>query len=266
MSKSARGPSKSMRLILLAAAMLVSASLACTFELNSKEPTPNETDIARSVEETLQAEQSYTEEARLPDETTEPPAVEATSPTLNETIQAQQATLDAQATSLVQPSVTPPTAQDTPAATVTAPASSSEPISLVDMKPLEMRQAPGCGEDRNGPPCWFGRGAELELMLQKPLLIDPAWQNPHLTFSHRYVFIQNATIYVKADGGWNVLWSFPSGQSSLWVPFKVDLKKYQGKEILIHFTVSGSTGTLFGPGRTNEWYIRDPKIVPNYQP
>jgi hypothetical protein len=249
--------------ILLGVGLLVLAALACTFDFNAVEPPPDETEISRSVEETLQAEQSLTEQARPDEEGGATPTEEIVGPNINATIQAQQATLDAQATSLAQPSSTSapsPVAEASP--TVEAPPPASvEPISLTEMKSSSLRQAPGCGEDRNGPPCWFGSGEGLEMTTQKPLLIDPAWDNPHLVFSHRYVMDQNATIYVKADGGWEVLWSFPSGQSSVWVPFKVDLGEYKGKQVLLQFSLFGCSGIC-----TNEWYIRDPKIVPNYQP
>lgn len=249
----------------LALGALILAGLACTFSTGSSEPTPDETEISRSVEETLQAEQRLTDQPTATEQAA--PATENGGTDIEATIQAQQATLDAQATELARPSSPEPTsppAGDTP--TATSPPVSSEPISLVDMKSTTLREAAGCGEDRNGPPCWFGRGAELEMVTSKPILIDPAWENPHLTFSHRYFFVQNATIYVKADGGWEVLWSFPSGQSTAWVPFKVDLSKYQGKDIDIQFIVSGTAGTLYNAGQRNEWAVRDPLIVPNYTP
>jgi hypothetical protein len=252
---------------LVASAMLILAGLACVFGPGTREPAPDETEISRSVEETLQAEQRLTEQPGSTEESGLP-ATEGVKPDTEATIQAQQATLDAQSTELAQPKTTEP--ESSPAATntseATAPPTSGEPISLTDMKSSTLRQAPGCGEDRNGPPCWFGRGDELQMMTLKPIFIDPAWKNPHMTFSHRYVFVQNATIYAKVGGGWEVLWSFPSGQSTAWVPFKVDLSKYQGKEIELQFIVSGTAGTLFNAGQRNEWAIRDPKIIPNYNP
>lgn len=251
----------------LAVSALVLTGLACTLSLGGDGKPPDETEIARSVEETLQAEAHLTEQA-APTGEISAPATASLPPDIDATIQAQQATLDAQATKLAQPAATepegPPAETSTPEAT--APPASSEPISLVDMKSSTLRQAPGCGEDRNGPPCWFGRGAELQMITNKPILIDPAWKNPYLTFSHRYVFVQNATIYVRVGGSIEVLWSFPSGQSTAWVPFKVDLSKYKGKEIDLEFIVSGTAGTLFNAGQRNEWSIRDPQIAPNYNP
>jgi len=267
MLKSLRRKPTRRLLSFVAIAALILAGLACAIIPGASDPTPDETEISRSVEETLQAEQRLTAQ---PDSTEEtgPPATESAKPDIEATIQAQQATLDAQATELAQPRETdagnPPAVTNTPEATT--PPSSNEPISLIDMKSSTMRQAAGCSEDRAGPPCWFGRGEELQMATLKPIFIDPAWKSPHLTFSHRYVFVQNATIYAKVDGNWEVLWSFPSGQSTAWVPFKVDLSKYQGKEIDLQFIVSGTAGTLFNAGQRNEWAIRDPKIIPNYNP
>jgi hypothetical protein len=231
--------------------------LACAFDFNTSLKTPNETEISKSVEDTLTAEQTLSANPQEITQTSVSSSTAPSQPGIAETIQAQQATLDAQATLLAQASPTIIQVQESPSATLPEP-SSTEPVSLLDWDATNMSQAPGCGEDRNGPPCWFGTGTELTMLSAKPILIDPSWPKPYLVFSHRYDFIQNATIYINVDGEWKVLWSFFQGQSSLWLPFQVDLSDYKGKEILFQFTELGSTN------KKSMWNIRDPQIIPNY--
>jgi hypothetical protein len=240
------------------AIMILSLSIgvvACAFDFTSSLKTPNETEISKSVEDTLTAERTFTARPIETIQVAVPQATATSQPGISETIQAQQATLDAQSTLLAQAS--PTEIQESPSAT-TPGSVSTEPVSLLEWDSTTMHQAPGCGEDQNGPPCWFGTGTELSMLSSRPLLIDPSWPRPYLTFSHRYDFVQNATIYINVDGEWKVLWSFFQGQSALWVPFQVDLSDYKGKEILFHFTELGTTN------KKSTWYIRDPQIIPDY--
>jgi hypothetical protein len=256
-----KGPRRWM--LLAAASVLLMAAFACTLDLNSAEETPDETEISRSVNETLSAEQVLTNQAPQDEASAVPPAGATENSAAQQTIQAQQATLDAQATLVTLPSQISPPAQDTPSPTGPTPAS-LEPISLTDWEPINLRQAPGCGQDHSGPPCWFGTAENLSITLKKPILIDPAWPSPYLVFTHKYVFIHNATIYANAGGSWEILWSFPAGQSILRVPHQVDLSKYKGKEILLQFSSTGASTTASGKVRMNTWEIRDPQIVPDF--
>jgi len=258
MNKVAKSHQHHLLTVLVLVTVLSMTIAACSFDFDQDQSSLDSTEVARMVEQTLFAEQAITEQARQTQEAVLTPLPETEGPDLVATIQAQQATLDAQSTP------TTPAIQDIPTSTSLPVASTVEPVSLSDWETRTLRQAPGCGEDKSGPPCWFGRGADLDMVLSEPILIDPAWENPFLTFSHHYVFVANANIYVKADGGWEVLWSFPIGQSALWGPFQVDLSKYKGKEIILQFIVSGTSGTLYTSGRKNEWYIRDPQVIPNF--
>ncbi len=258
MNRVAESQHKHLITVLLMVIIFSMTIAACSFDFNQNQSSQDSTEVARMVEQTLFAEQAITEQARQTQEAVLIPSPETEGPDLVATIQAQQATMDAQST------LTTPINPENPTSTSLPVASTFEPISLLGWETRTLRQAPGCGEDKSGPPCWFGSGADLEMVLTEPILIDPAWENPFLTFSHRYVFIANANIYVKADGGWEILWSFPKGQSALWGPFQVDLSKYKGNEIILQFNVSGASGSLYSSGRKNEWYIRDPQIVPNF--
>ena len=251
------------RAALLIGIALILAIIACSFDAGSLKKPPDDTDIARSVEETLKAEKLLTEQA-LP--TVSPPAATAlgvSEATADIALQTQQAMMTAQT---AEPGQTTPTDVMEAAPTETSVPTSiqTEPIRLLKWKARNMREAPGCGEDKDGPPCWFGTEDELELIMMEPIHIDSAWGNPHLTFNHKYVFVQNATIYLKVDSQWRVLWSFVSGQTALWQPFDVDLSEYKGKDIFLQFTVSGTRGLKSGSVKRNEWFIRDIRIVPNF--
>jgi hypothetical protein len=259
---------RQLRVLFLVIAVLFLAITACSVETSPAQKTPNETEIAKSVEETLAAEQATTGQPAPTEDTGVQQTVQAQQATLEAqtTLISQQATIDAQSTLLAQPNATTEAPMDT--AIPTSPSSSSDkPIPLTGWTTTSsMRQAPGCGEDSSGPPCWFGREKELIMTLKEPVLIDSSWANPYLILSQHYVFIQNATIFVQDEGSWKVLWSFPKGQSSSWQPVQIDLSKYKGKEIVIQFNVSGSSGQMYTSGSRNEWYIRDPQINPNFSP
>ena len=248
--------------------LLLFVGAACTNGGASSDKELDKTEIASIVGETLAAEELLTAQAIVTETFfgLSAPATEVIS--VQQTINAQQATLDAQATLINQPIPSVAESQDAqiqPSETlIPTDQVSLDPFSLVDWKLNNMVQAPGCGEDKNGPPCWFGSKAEMSITSLKPIFIDPAWPNPYLAFSHRYVFVHNATIYVNIKGGWEILWSFPAGQSTPWIPFNVDLSKFKGEEILIQMYATGSSNSPSGKVRTSSWDIRDPQIIPDY--
>jgi hypothetical protein len=230
-----------------AVAFLVLAMLACAVEFGPTQKPPTATEVPKVVEGTVAVQSP----------TVQPVPSQALS--MQQTVQVQQATIDSQATLLAQPSGTLAPAQE-PAAPSTVPPVSDEPIPLTEWKSNWMRQAPGCGKDPNGPPCWYGSASGLYLTMKKPVLIDPDWPNPHLIFSHSnyLIYALNActySIYVQVDGQWQTLWSIPREGGSAWRTVRVDLTKYKGQEILIQF----STDDCY-----TEWYIRDIQIDPNY--
>ncbi len=243
---------------------------ACTSDGGKSNKDLNETEIADIVGQTLEAEEQLTAQA-IEEETKSSlsaPVTEAFA--VQQTIDSQQATLNAQATLINQPNPTSTEDQETavPPAETSIPTNSAslDPIALVDWKPINMVEAPGCGEDRNGPQCWSGSKAEMSITSLKPIYIDPSWPSPHLVFSHRYVFLHPATIYVNVKGGWEILWSFPDGQSAPWIPFQVDISKFKGEEILLQMYATGSLTTQSGKLRVSSWDIRDPQIIPDYSP
>ena len=165
---------RKIKIYILMISMIILSILACTFDFSSEKNTPDETEISKSVEETLGAEQTVTSLARPSDNSTSLPSFTPGTPEVKATIQAQQATLDAQATMLAQPNIPSPQLVESPTDSQLPPAS-VEPVKLIDWDSTSLRQAPGCGEDRNGPPCWFGRGDELSMLLKRPILLNPSW-------------------------------------------------------------------------------------------
>jgi hypothetical protein len=250
--------------------LVIASAVACTTDGKTGNKELDETEISIIVGKTLASEDLITAAAMETStfSSLSVPATEAID--IQKTIDAQQATLDAQATLIIQPKLTavenqttliPPTDTLIPTTLV-----SLEPIALLDWRPINMVQAPGCGEDKSGPPCWYGSKAEMSITSLKPIFIDPAWPSPHFIFSHRYVFVHDATIYVNVKGGWEILWSFPADQSAGWVPFDVDLTKFKGEEILIQMYSTGSVTTQSGKVRVSSWDIRDPQIIPDFSP
>jgi hypothetical protein len=254
--------------IVIPVLLLLYVGAACKNDGASGDKELDETEIASIVGETLAAEDLLTAQAFATEtySALSAPGTEIVS--VQQTINAQQATLDAQATLINQPIPSVTENQDPqilPSETsIPTDQVSLDPISLVDWKLNNMVQAPGCGEDKNGPPCWFGSKSEMSITSLKPIFIDPSWPNPYLVFSHRYVFVHDATIYVNIKGGWEILWSFPAGQSTPWVPFTVDLSKFKGEEIMIQMHAAGSSSSQSGKVRTSSWDIRDPQIIPDF--
>ena len=66
-----KGPRRWMHMA--AASVLLMAAFACTLNLDSAEDTPDETEISRSVNETLAAEQALTDQAPQDEASAVPP-------------------------------------------------------------------------------------------------------------------------------------------------------------------------------------------------
>jgi len=135
-------------------ALLVSLTIlicSCSFNAPSVDPVKRQTDVARSVESTLNAEKVATYQVQQTQNAAQPAATQPDSPNTDATIQAQQATLDAQSTSL-SPQETQPIPVDTPQVAPTlAPAVSLDPIQILDWKMAFWVSLPnGC---RGDEPC-----------------------------------------------------------------------------------------------------------------
>jgi type II secretory pathway pseudopilin PulG len=253
--------------VLMSLVILISA---CTFNAPTVDPSKKQTDIARSVESTLNAEKVATYQAQQTLDAGQPAATQPDSPNTNATIQVQQATLDAQSTSLSPQATQPPLPSDTPQLAPTlAPAGSLDPIQILDWKMAFWVSLPnGC---RGDAPCWrtnddYKKHLGLSPMMlssQQSYLIDPNWPKPYLVFMTKWKITNPATIELIIDGTPMIVKQYPKGQSE-WTNDRIDLSNYKGKEISIRFAVNGKWGS--GGIQGSEWYLEDVQIIPNYKP
>lgn len=234
------------------------AALACSFQTGGDQ-TLRETDIAIGIQQTLIAQTATALEAALsatqppeptqaPPEPTQPPPTEAVAPTQ------------------------PPMPSDTPvqAATPTAPVADVIPITDWGMQfwaPINS----GCVN--NDAPCWkmddnykkhLG-ASDLVLASKTPVLIDPSWPNPYLTFWHKYNFERVARVDLKVDGRWITVKNLTDASSGgRWLKEAIRLKDYVGKEIIVSFSAQGIWGS--GGIKGSDWFVNEVNIIPNYQP
>jgi type II secretory pathway pseudopilin PulG len=251
--------------ILVSLTIIISS---CTFNVPAVDPSKRQTDVARSVESTLNAEKVATYQAQQTLDAGQPIATQPESPNTNATIQAQQATLDAQSTS-VSPQVTQPSPADTPQVAPTlVPASSLDPIQILDWSMAFWFYLPnGC---HGSSPCWrtnddykkhFG-GAPLVLTSKQSYLIDQNWPKPYLVFWDKQEIRVPVTVEVVSDGTPVTLIEYPKGKKD-WTDEALDLSRFKGKEIIIRFVATGKPYVEV-PGTT--WYIENIQIIPNYKP
>lgn len=184
-------------------------------------------------------------------------------PTSNPVVEQMQATLDAQATLIAQeaqpPSPTPPVEKPTPTSK-----SASDTVVLDKWKFQAFKLDPKCSESSANITCWSSPLTYESLLMEtvERILIPSDWDRPYLLFEHRYKFDTQANVLIRADGPWNILWTFQVGGSAAWVPVEIDLSKYKGKEVLIRFVIDGSASNSWTVAPKNQWTIRDVQIVP----
>ena len=252
---------------LISLTMIVSS---CSFNVPAVDPSKRQTDVARSVELTLNAEKVATYQVQQTLDAGQPIATQPDSPDTNATIQAQQATLDAQSTSLSPQVTQPPLPSDTPQSAPTlAPAGSLDPIQILDWKMAFWVSLPnGC---RGDAPCWrtnddYKKHLGLSPMVLSSLqsyLIDPSWPKPYLAYVTKWKISNPATVELIIDGTPIIVKQYPKGQSE-WTNDGIDLSNYKGKEIFIRFAVNGKWGSGGIPG--SEWYLENIQIIPSYKP
>jgi hypothetical protein len=252
--------------VIISLAIIISA---CSFNVPSVDPAKRQTDVARSVESTLNAEKVATYQVQQTLDAAPLVATQPDNPDTNATIQAQQATLDAQSTSL-SPQATQPPPPDTPQVAPTlAPAGSVDPIQILDWKMAFWVSLPnGC---RGKDPCWRTNDdykkhlgmSPMVLASQKSYLIDSSWPKPYLVFMTKWKIQNPATVELIIDGTPIIVKQYPKGQSD-WSNDRIDLSNYKGKEISIRFSVNGKWGS--GGIAGSEWYLENIRILPSYKP
>jgi hypothetical protein len=248
---------------------LIFVSSACSFNVPSVDPVKRQTDVARSVESTLNAEKVATYQVQQTQNAAQPAATQPDSPNTDATIQAQQATLDAQSTSL-SAQATQPIPLDTPQVAPTlAPAVSLDPMQILGWKMAFWVSLPkGC---RGNAPCWrtnddykkhLGQ-SPMMLSSQQSYLVDPNWPKPYLVYLTKWKIQNPATVELIIDGTPIIVKQYPKGQSD-WTNDRIDLSNYKGKEISIRFAVNGKWGS--GGIAGSEWYLENIQLIPSYKP
>ncbi len=259
------GPKLTMTWIAL---VLLFSILACSFDIPGNTPPKNSTDVARSVEATINAETVATMQVQETQRAGGIVPTQAEDPGVSATIQSQQATMDAQATSLL-PQATQPPATEIPLVATSAPTSlaSLDPVSIKDWKmyfwvPLTS----GC--KLLNIPCWkladdwktaqtsSGNGV---LTSKGPVLIDTAWERPYLVFWNKRQLRRTGAIELQVDGKWIGVKNLDQTHTE-WVQEAIDLQPYKGKQMIVRFM------SEIGFAQQSTWFIQDIKIVPNYKP
>jgi len=178
---------------------------ACSFNVTPADTSASKTDVAQSVEATLNAEKVATFQAQQTIDASKTIATQPENPNSNATLQAQQATLDAQATALAAQATQPAPAGGSEATPSLAPAGSLDPIQILDWKmSFWINPSSGC---EGVKPCWITNddyrkhsGANLILTSQESYLIDPSWPNPYLAYRQKRDNQDTTTVELIIDG------------------------------------------------------------------
>jgi hypothetical protein len=230
-------------------------SAGCRASLLPGAATPNETEIGRAVEATLEAERTQirsTEEAEVVKNT--PEALAATDTAIPTT-----ATTQAPAT----PAPTETSASTTPSAPSPA---SQEAIEIDDWKALYWVQLySGCTSSETK--CWklnddfkttMGQNVAY-LTSKQEVLIETGWAKPALVYMNKRDLKFEAKITLIVDGKPIDVQVIPIGKIYDWEEEAIDLSSYQGKSVMVQF--SCPVGMKF----VNSWFIHNVRIVPDYQ-
>jgi hypothetical protein len=247
---------------------LLFSILACAINLPGTTPPKNSTDVARSVEATVNAETVATLQSQETQIASGIVPTQSEDPGVSATIQSQQATMDAQATSLLPPATQPPETEiPLVASSVPTSGASLDPVSITDWKmyfwvPLTS----GCKV--LNLPCWkladdwktaqtsSGDGV---LTSKAPVLIDAAWERPYLVFWNKRQLRRTGAIELQVDGDWIGVKNLNQTRTE-WVQEAIDLQPYKGKQMIVRFLAQ------IGYAQQSTWFIQDVKIVPNYKP
>jgi hypothetical protein len=184
----------------------------------------------------------------------------------NETVQAQQATLQVYGTQAIAPT-RQPTAQASPSLGATL-----APVLITDWKQGFFNQfSSGCKVEDT--PCWVSdddyqkhNGSDMVLTSRERVFIDPDWPRPYLVFWHKYHFEISASLSVDVKGTWEDLELYNKGTQA-WEQAYFDLSKFKGEEILIRFSAATARWGSFrhNPPKT-EWFLQQIQIIPDYSP
>lgn len=251
---------RAMRAMMALLLPLVLAALACNFQ-TGEDPALRETDVAIGIQQTLIALTATALEAEL----LAPPATLPPVETIQPEVPQPSPTLEQVATQ-------PPLPSDTPIPEASPTSPSLGPILLTDWG-MQFWVPINSGCTIKGAPCWkmddnYNKhlgSAYLTLITKTPILVDESWPNPYLTFWHQYKLESTGNVDIRVGGRWiNVLNVSNKNSGGRWVREAINLKNYQGEEIIVRFTGAGIWGS--GGIKGSDWIVNDVNIVPNYQP
>jgi hypothetical protein len=258
--------------ILISLTIIISS---CTLNVPAVDSSKRETDVAKSVESTLNAEKVATYQAQQTLDASRPVATQIENPGTNATLQAQQSTLNAQATSILLQATQTSTTESSLVTPSPTSGGSLEPIQILDWKmAFWVYTSSGC---EGGKPCWITNddykkhlGGSLILTSKKSYFIDPNWPNPYLVFWNKRDNPATLTVDVVIDGTPITLRQYPKGQK-YWSSDAIDIRAYKGKEIIVRFVAPGKTGEggggNFGDNYpSTHWFVGNIQIFPSYKP
>jgi hypothetical protein len=260
-------------LILIVPVML--ASFACSFP-GVSDSGFRQTDVVQGVHSTLLAEQAATFQAQQT--TSAGQALPSATPdnSMQETLQAQQAAMTAQAATIAAMAViTEPPATSIPIEPTATPPASSLVLEDWDMEYwLEMNS--GCQDKEKL--CWrinddwdTHGGSLLNLTTTDLIRIDPNWEKPTLVLWNKRDIKTNAYVNAIVNGKAERL-KIWTGSSGAWRTEAIDLSKYKGQEIRIQFSVEGNPGPKMQSWSkhtnrpSSQWFVQGVEILPTYTP
>ena len=246
---------------LLLSLFLLLPMLACSISL-PEDKDSKETKISRNVQSTLNSEKVMTLEAQ---QTSDANAAQQTPADVGGIVQTQQATIDAQNTSIAA-TETPVSVQTAPSTEQPTTSSESTPISITEWKGDNWALYSACKLTTTS--CWkiSKMGA---LVSEKSFYIDPNWNQPYLVFWHMGISTKKISrqwfnpytkpgALVGVDGKWTLVRDYSDTMGGTWARAYVNLGTFKGKEISIQFFLDTNTSST--------WYIQDVQILPDFTP
>jgi hypothetical protein len=253
--------------MVLPALVLLFSILACSIALPENTPLRNSTEVARSVEATINAETVATLQLQETQNASEVVISQTEDPGINATIQSQQATLDAQATSLLLDATQPPATEVVLATSAPTSPASPDSLPILDWKmyfwvPLTS----GC--KLPDLPCWKladdwkkaqGTSGVGVMTSKEALMIEPAWEKPYLVFWDKRQLRRTGAVEIQVDGTWITVMNVGHTNTD-WRRQEIDLQPYKGKQMIVRFM------SEIGYYQQSSWFVQDVKIIPDFKP
>jgi len=234
-----------------------------------------ETSLAIDVQATLNAEAGSTLAAQKSTMSAQETSL-AGQPTSDQggTVQAQQATLNAQETGQAQTQTKAALEPKTTTVEIspTSPsASTPESIAITDFS-MSYFAPLSSGCKFPDKPCWKANDdykkhlgvSPLSLTSKEPILVDPNWPSPYLSFWHDHRLEFQASVDLRVNTDWIKVKDFSKSLGGGWDRVFINLREFKGKDIIVRFISEGTWG--IGGVPRSQWFIQNVEILPNYLP